>query len=62
MVMAWVSVPAFIPSDSPDSPAKDKEGEGGRELCPCAVTLHRDPSREGTKEQLPWEPPVRAVG
>lgn len=33
-----LSVPAFIPSDRSDSPAKDKtaaEGNGGRELGPC---------------------------
>lgn len=55
-------MPAFIPSDSPDSPAKDKAGvERGRGLGPCAVTPHGDPM-EGTKEHLPREPPVRAVG
>lgn len=45
--MAWVSVPALIPSDSPDSPAKDEEGKGGRELGPCAVTLTETPHVKG---------------
>lgn len=36
-VSVVLSVPAFIPSDGPDNPAKDKagaEGKGGRELGP----------------------------
>lgn len=43
-VSVALSVPAFIPSDRPESPAKDEagaEGKGGRELGPW----YRDTSR-----------------